>query len=236
MTLELPERIFLDSCVLKRFAHGDCPEATATLRRRIDEGRSRIIVTIDHIADYGDCEAGNVAMREAYFVDTLQPLWMLPGVGIYQREAFSEYLRLTGREPLGPLFPTKMPWDAALQWVCDCTVLPEIRSQRMKLCRTDYDPTFSGVLRAGFLADGLGVFPSGKERIVSKQEYNSGRASTRERGLSDEQFEQHFRQEWIRRLTVSPAELPRNELIPLAPNVDSSRMPAWMAQILVEKT
>ena len=79
MTLELPERISLDSWVLKRLAYGDYPEATAMLRRRIDEGRSRIVVTIDHIADYGDCEAGNVAMKEAYFVDTLQAAVDAPG-------------------------------------------------------------------------------------------------------------------------------------------------------------
>jgi len=236
MAVQLPRRISLDSWVLKRLARGDWPEANKTLRTQIDEGQCRVIITGDHLFDYGDCEADDLAMQEADFIDMLNPLWILPGEGIYCREAFSEYLRLTGREPLPPLTPRDTASAAMLQWAQDCDCLPDIRSQCVNLAHNDQDRTFSGKLLAGFRSDGLGIAPSMEERIGMKDRYGSYRASLREQGLSEEHLEQYFRKMWINCLTLPPAKPPKDNLNLLAEKVDFTRMPAWTVRMAVDRT
>lgn len=236
MSLVFPERVFLDSCMLKRLARGEWPQATEMLRTRIARARSVVIVTGDHIADYGDCTAAKAAMGEAQFVDALHPLWMIPGDGIYHREAFSEYLRLTGGQGLPRPFPTRIPSEALLQWARDCRCLPEVRCVCEALARSDHDPTFSGKLRGGFQQDQLGLWPRREDRLALKDQYSANRAWARRHGLSEEQWNHHFRQKWIRRLLDPPAEPPGADLDKLASKVEFSRMPAWMAWIGVEKT
>jgi len=222
--------------VLKGLARGEWPEAEKMLRRQIGDGQCCVIITPDHIFDYGDCKADDLAMQEAYFVDTLHPLWMLPGEAIYRREAFSEYLQLTSRKILPPPFPRKTASAAALQWLVDCDCRPEIRSRFVGWAQDDRDSTFSGKLRGGFMGDLGGLQPGRKERIALKQKYNSMRASVRNRGLSDRELERAFRKHWVSCLTLPPAKPPKDNLTLLADKVDFGRMPAWPVWMEVNRT
>jgi len=236
MDIKMPKRIFLDSWVLKRLARGEWPDAEKWLRVQINEMQCSIIVTADHIYDYGDCNAHRPAMQEAHFVDTLRPLWMLPGEGICRREAFSEYLKLTDRKALPPPFPETTFYAAALQWLIDCRCKPEIRSRYMARAQENCDSTFSGKLRSSFTGDSEWLQPLRDGRITFKQKFNSTRESVRKHGYSEDKFEDRYRENWIRCLTDPPAEPPQEDLTELAEKVDFARMPAWTVRMAVDRT
>ena len=230
------KRVFLDSCILKRLARGEWPAEGRTLRTGIDRGDFVLVVTNDHIADYGDCTAEGPAMREALYVDTLHPLWVACGDAVYHREAYSEYLRLTGGSPLPPPCPLSSPSEALLQWVGECGYPKDLQVTVADLAARDRDVTFSGKLRGGFQGDLLGLPPGLSTRLQTRTEYADHRRRARQQSLSGSEWDRQFRMRWVRWLTDAPAKPPDADLHCLSAQVDFSRMPAWMAMIGVERT
>ena len=197
LQIESRNRAFLDSCILKRLARGEWASELATLRRLIDQGRWVLIITPDHLSDYGDCRAESASMSEARFVDTLRPFWMPPGDGIYHREAYSEFLRLTGRQPLREPFPVRTASEALCQWLHDCPCLEESSELAVGFALVDTDPTFSGKLAGGFMADAIHFGPRRGERLGLKAKYAANRAWARDQKFSAVEWDGHFRQRWI---------------------------------------
>jgi len=236
MPIVLPKRVFLDSCLLKRLARGEWPAEERELRDRIHRGSARVIITGDHVTDYGDCSAENLAMKEASFVDTLHPLWLPPGNGVYHREAYSEYRRLTGDGPLPSLVPTDSHAAAMAQWIEDCPCLPSHRAALRRLAEPELDTTFSGMIRGGFLGDSLGVGPTLADRLAQRSVFSAKRETARRRGTTDGQLDRDFRVRWVMWLSNPPAVPPGDDLINIAHLVDFSRMPAWTALIAIWRT
>jgi len=229
-----PRRAFLDSCILKRLSHGEWREAGEALHRRTQEGEIAVLVTPDHLSDYVDCSDQLDAIREAGYVDTFCPLWMCSGEGIYHREAYSEYLLLTGGAPLPPPFPTRAFPDCLLQWARDCPCdAAWVRSWGGGYVRED-EGAFSHVVRLGFEHDQSGHSPTLLQRRGEKELCAGNLQGARAQELSTYQLDAHFRRAWVRVLSMPPARAPEGDLAMLAARVEFDRMPAWRVRIAVE--
>ena len=205
MAIQIPQRVFLDTCTLVDLAQGKYPDAMTELTRMANQGEVIIVVTYDHVEEFGDSPCRTETLKEARVVDSLHPLWNPPGSGIYHREAYSEYLRLTGRAPLPPACPEASFSKSLLQWVRDCDLGPEWVAP---FC-TGQRWTFREAVE--HLYDLENVQPCQGVGLELKNAFGDGRMWAKDRGLTEQEWDNLVRNTWIKHLCAPPRQGPAGE-------------------------
>jgi len=232
MAVQQPQRVFLDTWVLKHLARGEYPTAMCELRDLIRRAEVQLIITADHVDDF--CADVNRARaeKEASFVDSLKPLWMIPGCGVCHREAYSEFLGLQGKKPLDDPYPCAGPGQALQQWLVECPCVTQVRALfRLAPC-LDVNASFSREVRNAYDGAKLGMGPTQEAVRNAYNTINTNRLWARQAGVN---WDSHFRTVWVRYLTLHPGALSATEVQPLAHKVRLANMPAWMVLLGVEK-
>ena len=234
MEIVIPKRVFLDTWVLKDLARGKYSSALRILRNMIERSELRLVVTWDHVADFCAANDSASAESEAAFVDTLRPLWMPPGVAIYHREAYSEYLTLTGSPPLSPPSPCSGPMGAMRQWFQDCSCVPEMRDISERDVNFDTGVSFQREVAATYQITRLpgAITQQDTRNMYALLNANRDWGRARESRVS---WDKHFQILLEKHLCENPACLERAKVAPLIPKAKIERMHAWCAKFGVEK-
>jgi len=232
MSIRRPQRVFLDSWVLKHLARGQHEECLRIIRTLVNRGDITLVVTWDHIEDFCRDEDQSRAEREAGFVDSLHPLWMLSGFGIYHREAYSEFRRLTGERPLDDPFPCQGPMEAVLQWFRDCPCDDRVASLGAHAATYDRDATYRREVCYIYQGIELGLGEGHEHTLSLRQVINANRVWARDWGVN---WDKYFRTTWIKHLTESPSILDKDQVESVAAGAELERMPAWAAMFAVQR-
>lgn len=238
MAIQIPQRVFLDTCALLDLAHGKYPDAMKELRRMVDRDEANIVITYDHVEEF--CHSPNRAQTEAEArqVDSLRPLWQTPGAGIYHREAYSEYLRLTRRRPLPPVCPAGGYLRALLQSYVDCDWDPQVISNLEALLawneRTGVRQSFSDEVVYCYELER--VQPSHAVLKTLKEAFGDGRMWAKDTGWTKKEWDNFLHDKWIEHLCKPPGRVPEQEVQSIYKGVVLKNMPAWYARIRFEQT
>ena len=224
--------VFLDTWVLKNLARGAYPDALATLTSLVDRGKVRTIVTLDTVEDF--CADGDQprALREAGFVDKLNPLWMPPGIGILHREAYSEFRRLTNTPPLPDPFPCTGPIAALAQWIEDCPCTPSHGDMHQLASLYDVGASFAREVEYTYRVELLNPVIGRREMGKLRALFAQNRTWARQHQVN---WEKYFRQTWVRLLAEPPALKPNADLARLSQETKLERMPALDVMIGLER-
>lgn len=173
---------------------------------------------------------------------------MLHGDGIYHREAFSEFLRLTGKQPLKPPFPCRWLSDAVRQLSEQCRWRPDSALAsgivRQVTSKASFGEEVAGFYELDdaacgkvpqYISDIVGpVVPRTTLDLISKQ-ILANREEARQSGRFSRDWRDTLRRWWLIFLAAPPAEPPDADLESLSQRLDVAQMPAWSALISVEK-
>jgi hypothetical protein len=182
----------------------------------------------DFCAD-GDQER---ALREARFVNTLNPLWMPPGIGILQREAYSEFRRLTNTAPLPDPFPCTGPRAALAQWIEDCPCTAPLQEMLRRASSYGVGPTFAREVEYTYKVQLLNPVIGRREMGKLRALFAQNRTWARQHQVDSEKY---FRQTWVRLLGEPPALKPNADLARLSQEAKLERMPALDVMIGIER-
>lgn len=234
MTLVRPQRVYLDTSRLIELAKDDEGPECRRLKHKIhQEAAVVVLVTYDHVAEFCAYTNRHKALEQARFVDTLKPLWLPRGMGIYHREAYSEYLRLLGNEPLPPAEVRASLLEAERQWLGDFPCLPQRVIPAQLIACLDKPNAFSQEVCYAHLCEKHN--PQMHAFSQNKEAFAQGRNWLHSRDISEPDWDAIFHSHWIQDLTEDPLTVPLEEAIKLCDNAQLKRMPAWRTRFGIER-
>jgi len=225
MPILTPKRVFLDTWVLNRLADDEWPGAFSELVRRIRDCSWQVIVTYDHVFDWGSDSNRERAQDAARFVrQRLDPLWMLCGGNLLRLEAYREFCREAGKPVPQRPWPSRRLHDlwAVMPWPSE--VQPSIDAVK----HISADLFVDGAVESWFALDDR------ERRLLTAQLkalFNANRLWARQKGVA---WSKHAALVWRRHLAewaasedADPALKWNDDRLP--------RMPGWEARFAVEK-
>ncbi len=178
MSIIRKQRVFLDTWVLRTLAKDPLSTQVGRIKRMIDAGPWRVVVTADHVFDFCSGTDQKAALADASFVTScLKPLWMLNGLSIYELEAYREYCRLTATVAPGQPVPCE-DLREVLQQICWNTPL---QSDMAVLPRDSGAVSFYDMVQMWYVLD---AFQQQCMTDVLKGKFGNNRAWARAKGVN----------------------------------------------------